>query len=159
MYVKLAVLTPAIPRMRPIKARTVTKLRGLRGILSSMSLIKHAVVSLYSSNYKTSTFTTHICLRIPMYVSSRGAMPISSHTLLARVAPLELWSMDIKVDILPAIRRRENETAYRQILLPTLQPVRLQIRTAATRINGKTTSWRIAMPSFSSNLPIVVVKG
>ena len=85
-------------------------------------------------------------------------MPISSHTLLARVTPLELWSMDIKVDMLPAIRRRENETGYRQILLPTLQPVRLQIRTAATKINGKMTSWRIAMPSFSSNLPIVVVK-
>lgn len=66
--------------------------------------------------------------------------------------------MDIKVDMLPAIRRRENETGYRQILLPTLQPVRLQIRTAATKINGKMTSWRIAMPSFSSNLPIVVVK-
>jgi hypothetical protein len=39
-------------------------------------------------------------------------------------------------EILPAIRMREGVTAYRQILLPTLQPVRFQMKMAAMRIIG-----------------------
>jgi hypothetical protein len=59
----------------------------------------------------------------------------------------ELLLIDSNEEILPAIRIRERVTAYRQILLPTLQPVRFQMKIAAARIRGNIMSWRIAMPS------------
>ena len=89
-----------------------------------------------------------------MYVNRRGAIPISSHTATPTSTLYESWSIVKSEQMLPAIRMRDKVKGYRQILLPTLHPVRLQMKRAATRMNGKIISCKMAMPFWYVTVPM-----